>query len=466
MRKYLLAGLILLSVFSNAQSDRFLFDTDLLSKEFHKGRREALRTLMADNSVAVFFSAPIRNKSNDVYYPYHQNPDFYYLTGFTEPDAVLVIFKKQQDFDGNVTDEIIFVPEKNPAAEVWTGRRLGVKGVKDTLGIGMVLENKSFADFKFSFSKYDKVYYMSFKDDWKDVKDNSGQLHSLIGHFKSKIDYASSNKDNTSLKEMMAALREKKLPEELILLRKAIDITCKAQLELMKALEPGMAEYQSEAVLEYFFKNQGSEKVGFPSILGGGENTCILHYISNRKKLMSKDLLVSDVGAEYHGYTADVTRTMPVNGKFNKQQKIIYEIVLEAQLAGIDACINGNEFRAPHKAAMAVIQKRLMELGIIKKAEDAQKYFFHGTSHYLGLDVHDAGLFGKLIPGNVITVEPGIYIPAGSDCDLQWWNIGVRIEDDILITSDKPEVLSGSLPKTVSEIESIMAMPSSIGIGR
>lgn len=456
--------LLLFSSVGFSQSDRFLYDNDLLTKEFHKGRREALRALMADNSVAVFFAAPVRNKSNDVYYTYHQDPNFYYLTGFTESDAVLVIFKTLQDFSGNVTDELLFVPERNPGVEAWTGRRLGVDGAITHLGFQYPMVNKNFAEYDISFSSFDKVYHMPFNEDIKDQKDNTGDLYSLISHFKAKTGYEKKNKDNSALKEMMASLREKKLPEEMILLRKAINITCNAQLELMKALEPAMTEYQSEAILEYFFKTNGSEKVGFPSIVGGGENSCILHYTANRKRLDNKDLLVSDVGAEYHGYTADVTRTIPVNGKFSKQQKIIYEIVLEAQLAGINACTVGNEFRAPHKAAMAVIQKRLLELEIIKKPEEAQKYFFHGTSHYLGLDVHDAGLYGKLAAGNVITVEPGIYIPAGSECDLQWWNIGVRIEDDILITDTAPEVLSSAVPKLVSEIEAIMKLPGTINV--
>lgn len=455
---------LLISFSALSQSDRFLYDKDLLTKEFHKGRREALRALMAENSVAVFFSNPVRNKSNDVNFPYHQDPNFYYLTGLTEPDAVLIVMKSMRDFSGNVTDEFIFVPDRNPGAEAWTGRRLGVEGAKMQLGFDYPMENKKFADFVFPFSSFDKVYFFPFFEDVKDVKDNTGDLFSLISHFKSKINYEKENKDNKSLKDFMATLREKKTPEEMVLLRKAIDITCASQVELMRALEPGMTEYQSEALLEYFFKSKGSEKVGFPSIVGGGENSCILHYISNRKKLGDKDLLVSDVGAEYHGYSADVTRTIPVNGKFSKQQKIIYEIVLEAQQAGINACIEGSEFRAPHKAAMAVVQKRLMELGIIKKPEEAQKYFFHGTSHYLGLDVHDAGMFGKLSVGNVITVEPGIYIPAGSECELEWWNIGVRIEDDILITSGTPEVLSAGVPKTVLEIESIMKLPGSIKV--
>jgi Xaa-Pro aminopeptidase len=204
------------------------------------------------------------------------------------------------------------------------------------------------------------------------------------------------------------------------------------------------------------FKKDGSEYVGYPSIVGGGENSCILHYETNRKKLESGNLLVIDAGAEYHGYTADITRTLPVDGTFSPEEKAIYNIVLEAQEAGIKACKAGSEFRATHKAAVAVIQKRLLELGVIKDSNDFMKYFFHGTSHYLGLDVHDAGNYGRLAPGQIITVEPGIYIPAGSPCDKKWWNIGVRIEDDVLITTGEPEVLSGKLPKKAEEVEALM----------
>jgi Xaa-Pro aminopeptidase len=190
--------------------------------------------------------------------------------------------------------------------------------------------------------------------------------------------------------------------------------------------------------------------------MGSGENSCVLHYTSNRKPLEKNDLLVSDIGAEYHGYTADVTRTLPVNGKFSEEQKIIYNIVLEAQKTGIQQCKKGNKFWDPHDAATKVIASQLIKLGIIDKAYKVKEYFMHGSSHYLGLDVHDAGLFGSLEAGNVITVEPGIYIPEGSNCDPKWWNIGVRIEDDILITETEPVILSAKAPREIVEIEQLM----------
>jgi Xaa-Pro aminopeptidase len=437
------------------------YDTDLLTKKFHKGRREALRALLPDKSCAVFFASPERQRANDTKYVYHQNPDLYYLTGLTEPNSILIVFKEPQTFyDTLTTNELLFVQERNPSKEVWTGRLLGKEGVQKQLGFKTVFINDQFPDFKIDFSRFNKIYHAELADDAHDDKNNRGDLCSLIKHFRSKTESVRKKTDVFSLIGIMASLREIKQPEELILMRKAIDMTCLGHAEIMKALEPGMKEYQAQAVVEYMFKKEGSEYVGYPSIVGGGENSCILHYETNRKKLEPGNLLVIDAGAEYHGYSADVTRTLPVDGTFSNEEKAIYNIVLEAQEAGIKACREGAEFRATHNAAVAVVQKGLLDLGIIKNPDDYMKYFFHGTSHYLGLDVHDAGNYGKLAPGNIITVEPGIYIAAGSPCDSKWWNIGVRIEDDVLITSSDPEVLSGKLPKTVVEIEALMKQES------
>jgi Xaa-Pro aminopeptidase len=453
IRKFLYFFLLCSSLTGFSQS----YDSDLLTKEFHQNRREAIRKGLPDSSCAVFFANPERQRANDTKFLYHQDPNFYYLTGLNEPNSLLIIFKEPQTFyDTLTTDELIFVQDRNPSQESWTGKLLGTDGVKKQLGFKYVLINDQFADFKIDFEKFYKVYHMELFDDAHDDPNDRGDLASLIKHFKLKTSYKRKNVDGFNLNGLMASLREIKQPEEMILMRKAIDMTCQAHSELMRALEPGMKEYQAQAVAEYIFKKEGSEYVGYPSIVGGGENSCILHYETNRKKLEAGNLLVIDAGAEYHGYTADVTRTLPVNGVFSPEEKAIYNIVLEAQEAGIKACKQGVEFRATHKATVAIVQKRLKELGIIKESNDFMKYFFHGTSHYLGLDVHDAGNYGKLAPGNIITVEPGIYIPAGSDCDPKWWNIGVRIEDDVLITGGEPEVLSGKLPKKTEEIETLM----------
>lgn len=431
------------------------YDSDLLTPQFHKGRRDALRDLMKDSSVAVFYANPIRNRSNDIDFQYHQDPNFYYLTGLKETEAVLLVFKEEHVFDGVRTNELIFVAASNPKQELWIGKRLGIDGVIKKLGFVNVYANTTFVDFDCKFSKLNLVYTINKVIDFSD-KEDIGNLFSLRKALDKKVEETKIKTKSFELEIMMNMLREIKQPEELVLLKKAIDISCKAHIELIKALEPGMYEYQAQAVVEYFFKKQGSEYPGYPSIVGGGENACVLHYNTNRKQLNGEELLVVDAGAEYHGYTADITRTLPVDGKFSEQELAIYNIVLEAQTAGIMACKAGNKFWDPHYAATKIIKKRLKELGIIKKDEDYQKYFMHGTSHYLGLDVHDAGTFNILRPNSIITVEPGIYIAEGSDCDKKWWNIGVRIEDDILITDAEPVNLSVSVPRTAKEIEELM----------
>ena len=459
---------ILVTLLSNAQDNPISipneeptlinldYDTDLLTPEFFAKNRAALRQLMPTNSVAVFFANPIRNRSNDVDYEYHQNPNFYYLSGLREPHAVLLIFKETQQFgDETKTDEILFLQKRDAGDEVWTGKRQGTEGALKFLGINTALTGEEFSSFETEFESFDKILITELPEDVKNL-DQKDDLYNLINSFKLKTEKTSTKIDNQDLKYMMAQLRQIKSEEEIVLLKKAIEMTCDAQIELMKALKPDMTEYQSEAIVEYVFKKNGAEYPGFPSILGGGENSCILHYTSNRKPLKGNDLLVSDIGAEYHGYTADVTRTLPTDGIFSEEEKIIYNIVYEAQQAGIEKCKAGNKFWDPHNAATEIISEKLMELGIIDKPYKVREYFMHGTSHYLGLDVHDAGLYTPLEKGNVITVEPGIYIAEGSDCDPKWWNIGVRIEDDILITDGEPITLSAKAPRTIEEIEALM----------
>lgn len=438
------------------------YDTDLLSKEFHAGRREALRNLLGPRSCAVFFSNEESQRIGRTFY--HQDPNMYYFTGLNEGRSMLIIFKEPQVINDSIkTNELIFIQNRDPSREAWNGRLLGKEGVIKTLGFKHPLLNKDLSGLKFNFAGLDQIYLMERIDvpNVPAAPAASGNNEELSLTFYNKIRPCPNEVINTAkLPVWVASLREIKQPEEMVLMRKAIDISCASHLETMKALEPGMHEYQAQAVIEYMFKKDGSECVGYPSILGGGENSCILHYGANRKKLEGGNLLVIDAGAEYHGYTADITRTLPVDGVFSKEEKLIYDIVYAAQEAGIKACKAGNDFRGPHNAAAAVIQDKLFELGITKQKSDYTIYFFHGTSHYLGLDVHDAGNKGKLAPGNVITVEPGIYIPAGSACDPKWWNIGVRIEDDILITSGEPENLSGKLPRKAEEIEAIMKQES------
>ncbi len=447
---------LLISQVSKAQlPEHYRYDDDVLSKEFHEGRRNALREMMPENSVAVLFAAPERNYSNDNDYQYHQSPDFYYLTGFNEPNAMLIIFKSAQELNGKTADEFLFVPSRNPERESWTGRRAGKDGAGELTGVTAVFNAADFDSIFIDFTKYNKLWYIIPKGA-VDSKFVSDDLFDLIEIFKNKTAFPPPNGDVKGLSSAMAELREIKHQEEITLMRKVVAMSCEGHNEIMRSLAPGMHEYDVQAIGEYVWKRNGAEYVGYPSICGGGENSCILHYESNRKQLSSGDLQLNDMGAEYHGYSADVTRTIPVNGKFTPDQKLIYELVLKAQQAGIDVCIPGNDFNSAHKIAVAIISKGLVELGIIKTENDFRNYFFHGTSHYLGLDVHDAGTHGKLKPGVILTVEPGIYIAEGSPCDPKWWNIGVRIEDDILITETGNENLSASSPRSVAAIEALM----------
>jgi Xaa-Pro aminopeptidase len=460
MRQHFFTGILLfLAQLSFSQP----YDIDLLTKKFHKDRREALRNLLTANSCAVFFTNPEQKRANDTEFMYHQDPSFYYLSGLTEPDAMLIIFKETQVlYDTIHTNELIFVKDRNPAREAWTGHLLGKDGVKKMLGFDYPFINKELISLAFNFFKMDKIYLLesitNSQNEQDENKDSTENLKKIF--YQKTLSYSNTKLNTAMLPALMGSLREIKQPQEMVLMRKAIDMSCAGHLEVMKALVPGMNEYNAQAIAEYIFKKEGSEYVGYPSIVGGGENSCILHYVTNRRKLEGSNVMVIDAGAEYHGYTADITRTLPVDGTFSKEEKAIYNAVFEAQEKGIKACKAGNDFRAPHAAAVGIVQGKLLELGIIKNKEEYSRYFFHGTSHYLGLDVHDAGDHGKLKIGNIITVEPGIYIPAGSPCDPKWWNIGVRIEDDILITNGEPENLSGKLPRKPEEIEAVMKQES------
>jgi Xaa-Pro aminopeptidase len=461
MRKLIFIFALLISLTTRSQDLQYYrYDQDLLSKEFHRQKRDSLRKQMAENSVAILFSAPERNRSNDQDFQYHQDPNFYYLTGLTEPNSVLLIFKNLQKIEGDSANEILFLQNRDPASEFWNGRRLGSDGAKKLLGFASAFTDEKFNSAPINYNQFMKVYLLPFPKGIVDDKSDESDLYDLTEQFNKKCNQTSANIDKTSLRSWLKAMREVKEKEELVILKKAISISCEGHNEMMKAVEPDMMEYQAQAIGEYVFKLNGAEDIGYPSICGAGENSVILHYDSNRKKLKSNDVLVLDMGAEYHGYSADVTRTLPVSGKFTEEQELIYLVVYHAQEAAFKECKPGNEFSDPDKAAIAVIKQGLLDLEIIKDPKDFRKYFTHGTSHYLGLDVHDIGTYGKLKPGNVITVEPGIYIPEGSPCDPKWWNIGIRIEDDILITESGYENLSAKTPRSIEKVEEMMRLKS------
>ncbi len=432
-----------------------IYDNDLLSPEFHRQRREALRTKLPEGGVALFFASPVRNRSNDVDYEYHQDPNFYYLTGLREPEALLFVFKEPRTIAGEPMNELLVVQERDPKTEVWSGKSTGPQEAKEVLGITHTMSASRFKNTEFPWKASDGIYVHRV-DEPEDDPHSTTDLADLLKHMASSSPDGKPN-GGADIRRWMAELRELKQGEELALMRRAIEITCEAQKELMRKLEPNMTEYQTEAIVEFVFKTNGAEHEGFPSIQGGGPHSCVLHYVTNRRTLVAGDLLVSDIGAEYHGYTADVTRTMPASGKFTPDQRAIYDLVLAAQEAGIAQVRAGKAFRAPHNAAWDVIVKGMKDLEIIKEEGELKRYFMHGTSHYLGLDVHDAGTYGDLKAGSVITVEPGIYIAEGSPCDPRWWGIGVRIEDDILVTGGDPVNLSAGAPRKAEEVEALMA---------
>ncbi|QMU27266.1 aminopeptidase P N-terminal domain-containing protein [Adhaeribacter radiodurans] len=438
--------------------------SDFLDKDFHRQRRELLIKQLPANSVAVFFANPERNRANDVDYTYHQDPDFYYLTGYREPNSVLILFAQEQSIAGKPTQEVIFIQPRNPKQEQWNGKRLGEKGVAEQLGLQSILLNSAFATFNLNASAFTGGILI--KDMLDAISDNprdSADLFSLVQQFKQKVNYPGNAKVNTTIIPIILdRMREIKTPEELNLLRKAIAISAVGQQEVMKAMQPNMSEAEIQGLHEFVYKKYGSEYEGYPSIVGAGNNACVLHYIENDKPQVGTNLVLMDVGAEYHGYTADVTRTIPANGKFTLEQKQLYQLVFEAQQAAFEQCKAGNPFNAPHQAAKRIIAQGLKKLGIIKKEADVTAYFPHGTSHYLGLDVHDRGAYGNLQANSVITVEPGIYIPEGSPCSKKWWGIGIRIEDDILISEREWENLSVAAPRSISEIEALMAQPSAL----
>ncbi|MFZ2906167.1 MAG: aminopeptidase P family protein [Cyclobacteriaceae bacterium] len=452
---------------------------DFLSKDWHKERRQKLREKLPANSVAVFFANAVRNRSNDVDYVYHQDPNFFYLTGYKEPNAVLFIFKdKQTANNGTQYDEIIFVQPRDAFSEMWAGRRLGEAGVKERLGLNQAFNNSEFKNYNVNFSKFAEVLFYDFENDVRDDPRDSSDLYNIIELFKVKVNYPSNsatlnvnpepkknNLNTAGLGPIIADLRGIKTKEELEMIRKAVSISCMGQREVMKAMKPGMSEREIQGIHEYVFKKYEAEDLGYPSIVGAGHNGCILHYIENYKPdITNKELILMDLGAEYRGYTADITRTIPVSGKFSPEQKQIYELVLLAQEEGMKVCKAGASMNEIDAAGRKVITKGLKDLGIIKEDAEARQYYPHGCCHHIGLDVHDKGVArpAPLPENSVITIEPGIYIPDNAPCDKKWWGIGVRIEDDYLVKKDGYEHLSTAAPRTVSEIEALMKQPSAL----
>lgn len=430
------------------------YPDDYLSPAFHAGRRAAFREKMPQRSVALFFASPQKVRNNDVNYIYAPSKNLYYLTGLEEPNALLLLFKQPVTLLGKTGTEFIFVQPRNPQREMWTGKILGPAGVMQKYQIENVFTTDQFSGRLLDFAQLDTII-TSFRTEQILFKypGRGDLLANMAASLDSALLQAGKIPMPSPATAILHQLRGIKQPEEIALMEKVINMSVEGHNRVIRTIRPGMHEYDAQALMEYEFKSRGSEYVGYPSINGSGANSCILHYETNQRTLQDGDLLLNDCGAEYHGYSADVTRTIPVNGKFSPEQKIIYELVLAAQDAAFALCKPGNQFSDPHNAALKVITAGLKELGIIQSDNQARIYFPHGTSHHLGLDVHDMGSRSTLQPGMIFTVEPGIYIPPNSKCDKKWWSIGVRIEDDLLITNDGYRNLSAGAPRSVEEIE-------------
>ncbi|PIE41543.1 MAG: Xaa-Pro aminopeptidase [Gammaproteobacteria bacterium] len=434
----------------------------ITKKEF-AARRSELMALMEPDSIAVLPAAPVRSRNRDVDYQYRQDSDFYYLTGFAEPEAVLVLIPGRKHGEC-----VLFCRERDPKMEIWDGCRAGPEGAIKKYG----------ADDAFPIADLDeilpgliegreRVYYAMGSDPTFDR-----QVMDWVNAIRAKVRTgAHPPGEFISLDHLLHDMRLFKSKAEIRMMKRAAEITANAHVRAMETCSPGMMEYQLEAEYLHEFAREGARYPAYPSIVGGGANGCILHYIENASELKKGDLVLVDAGAEYDHYAADITRTFPVSGVFSGPQKQLYEVVLKAQLAAIREVKPGNHWNQSHEAAVKVITRGLVKLGLLKGKVDQlikngsyTKYYMHRTGHWLGMDVHDVGDYkvgGEwrvLEEGMVLTVEPGIYVPKDDkDVDEKWRGIGIRIEDDVVVTAKGHQVLTKGVPKKVDEIEALMA---------
>jgi Xaa-Pro aminopeptidase len=428
--------------------------------EFNSRRRRLMQSLSAGAIVLTAGHDAARN--NDVDHQYRQPSSFWYLTGFDEPDAVAVLRP------GSHTPYTLFVRPYDPTFEIWVGYRAGVGGA-----VGALEANAAYSIDQLDsqlpklLAEYDTIYYALGSDDRVD-----GIISALVQRRRGMAQRGAKPirriEDPTT---QVDAMRQIKTNDEIALLQRAIDITAHGFDAAMRTAAPGVHEYEVQAALERPFRQLGSPRNGYPSIVAGGANACVLHYVRNRDALGPDDLLLIDAGAEYGFYTADVTRTWPVSGKFTAPQRAVYELTLEAQRKAIADVKPGAGFDDVHRTATRTLVQGLVDLGIMSGSVDGimerqsyRDYYMHGTSHWLGLDVHDSGPYRddrgqiRLRPGMVLTVEPGLYFgPQAKQAPDIYRGIGIRIEDDVLVTEDGCRVLSEAIPKDPDEMEAIVS---------
>jgi Xaa-Pro aminopeptidase len=434
-----------------------------MNKQEFITRRKHLMEMMGNNAVAILPAAPMRIRNRDVEYAYRPDSDFYYLTGFPEPEAVAVLIPGREH-----GEYILFCRERDPKTETWTGRMAGQEGAVYNYGaddsfpiediddiLPGMLENKQ------------RVYYtMGTHPDFDQRL--IGWVNRLRKQSRAGIHTPG---EFVSLDHLLHDMRLIKSSHEIKAMRTAAKISAAAHCHAMQICEPGLYEYQIEGAILHRFTQQGARESAYASIVGGGANGCVLHYTENSDKLRSSDLLLIDAGAEYDYYAADISRTFPVSGKYSKAQRALYEIVLEAQLAAIEQVKPGNHWNEPHEVAVDVITDGLIKVGLLSgskqkaiEKETYKQFYMHRTGHWLGMDVHDVGDYKiedewrVFEPGMTLTVEPGIYVSEQhTEVAKKWHNIGIRIEDDVLVTREGCEVLTEGVPKHPDEIEALMA---------
>ncbi len=434
-----------------------------ISKTEFARRRKNLMALMEPNSIAIIPSAREQVRSRDTHFPFRQDSDFYYLSGFVEPEAVLVLVpgRRHGQF-------VMFCRDRDPGMELWHGYRAGPEGVCENHGADDAFPIGDIDDILPGLLEgRERVYYSMGRSAGFDQ-----QIMGWVNSIRSKeASGAVPPGEFIDLDHMLHELRLIKSATEVRLLRRAGEITARAHQRAMQQCRPGMAESLLEAELLHEFASGGARHAAYPSIVGSGDNACVLHYLENGSKMRDGDLVLIDAGCEFQYYASDVSRTFPVNGRFSKEQRILYELVLRAQLAAIEQIKPGNHWNQPHDASVRVITEGLVSLGLLRgripgliKREAYREFYMHRVGHWLGLDVHDVGDYrvdGQwrlLEPGMVMTVEPGIYIsPANHKVAKKWRGIGIRIEDDVVVTETGCEVISSAVPKTVEEIEALMA---------
>lgn len=427
-----------------------------------KRRRKQIMQQIGKGNLGLIASAPNQTRNRDVDYPYRQDSDFYYLTGFNESGALAVFIPGREQ-----GEYILFCREFDQKKALWEGAHAGLEGATAHYGaddsfpiddlndiLPGMLENKA------------KVFYPMGRDSDLDHK-----LLEWINNLRAQSrNYISAPGELVSLEHILHEMRMFKSAAELKLMRQAAQVSAKAHVRVMQLCKPGLYEYQIEAELVHEFMQAGLRAVAYPSIVAAGKNACVLHYVHNNGKLRKGDLLLVDAGAECDHYAADITRTIPISGKFSPAQKLLYQLVLDAQQAAIEQIYPGNAWNKAHEASVRVLTQGLVDLGLLMgdvetliKDEKYKEFYMHRIGHWLGMDVHDVGDYKIneqwriLEAGIVLTIEPGLYVqPDCETVDPKWRGIGIRIEDDVLVTKNGPEVLTRGVPKTIAEIEALM----------